>query len=690
MPSDVSHLAEDLEKSQSRALQKLSITPDDPTIHNALGVIAGARGDLAKALDVFNQALALSPTYAEAHMNKGLVLELLGRTSEAFTAFTTAADLTPDFAEAEAKQRALSSQLNVATPPSRWRPSVTARLKRALGGLQRGHTDVPTADRASGKLHEVKLRRFLDRNTRDLATVLGLAHRFKNEERLVEAEHFFRYALRLDPKNETATLALALALEAFQRIPEAIALLAPFAAARPADKRLLPLLLRLKTALCDWQDYEALYAESTAIVRRAPSSIEPFAALALWDDPAIQLASAQAYIGRKTRGISPRSHNRPSRPKDRISIGYLSADFHQHAVATLAAELFELHDRSRFHISGYSLWADDGSAYRRRIAAGCDRMVSLWAVPDAAAAAQVAADDIDILIDLTGYTRNGRPEILAHRPAPVQVSYLGYTSTLGATFVDYTIADDIVTGADADPAYTEKLVRLPDAYQINDRKRPRPRAGSRREYGLPENATVFCSFSSSSKISPSLFTLWIKIIREVPDSVLWLRSWAPEVAQNLRAAWAKEGLGQDRLIFADNTDYEGHLARYGAADLALDTFAHGGHTTASDALWMGCPLISCAGKTFSARVGASLLNAVGLPELVTASPDEYAACAVTLAKTPGALKSLRGRLEGLRDHCALFDSPRKARQLEWAYRQMWDIYCKGEAPRPFAVPREVV
>ncbi len=672
-------LAHDLQQSIERLTQKLSLTPNAPTLHNALGVMLGARGDVALALEAFNHAVVLEPNFAEALDNKGHILEMLGRPDEALAAFTAAAALAPHYADAESRIAELSSLLGRPLPKSPWQMSWTGRIKAALATSAGEAIDQSTPENV---LRE-KLRRF----PRDVSCALALGLRLLDQDRHVEAQHFFRYVLELAPTSGQAAVGLAESLEETGKAAQAIEVLTAAKDTADGDLRLLPRLLRYKIELCDWRGHAELLAAVTELVRRAPESIDPFATLILWDDPALQLASAKAFAERLRQGLQPRAHGIGVK-KPRLRLGYISADFRQHAVATLVAELFELHDRAQFQIRAYSLALDDRSPLRQRIESACDAFVSLWGLSIETAAAKIAADGIDILIDFTCYTGKGQPRILARRPAPIQVNG-GITCSMGADFIDYIIADKIVLPESDDRWYVEKAARLPGCYQLNDRKRPRPKASPRGAYGLPETAIVFCSFSTPFKITPGVFSLWMRILARVPESVLWLRGWSADVEMNLRAECRAEGIDPSRLIFAPLGDYEMHLSRYGVADLALDTLVHGGHTTISDALWMGCPAVTLPGRTFTARAGASLLRAAGAADLVVDSLKDYEDLVVRLANTPGSLAALRDRLEAGRLTCRLFDSARMVRELEWAYRRMWDIHASGAAPQAFDVPTDL-
>ncbi len=682
MTSASEALTSDMEWALTVARSKLAHNPDDPTLQNALGVIAGAEGDPARALVHFDRALALCPTYAEAHVNRGLALEILGRTEEALQAFTTACELTPDYVEAEQKVESLSNALTRTVPPRAWpEPSW---LHRGMQGL--------LSRRSASKPHpnhdELSLRARLRGKRSDVPSLLALANVLKNAKRAAEAECFLRYSQQYEPDNAGLAIMLALLLDSTQRKAEAAAVLSRFESTSSDDDRLFPLLLRLRADLCDWDGYHELYEKATNAVRRTPGAIEPFAALSLWDDQNIQALAATAFAARNYPPQVPMVQVAHSGPRaQRLRVGYLSGDFHQNAVASLVAEVFELHDRDRISVHAYAVGPDDGSSIYQRIAAACDSFQPLWRKPAREIAGKISSDRIDVLIDLSGYTRHGRPDVLALRPAPIQVNN-GQAATMGASFMDYIIADCVVIPEVQPQFYAEKVVRLAQPFQPNDRKRPLPRA-PRKDFGLGDDEVVFCSFSTPSKISPTLFTIWMRILAQVPDSILWLRGWSPDVNANLQRTARMCGISSERLLFAENCDYETHLSRYSVVDLALDTFAHGGHTTASDALWQGCPIVTCTGQTFSARVGTCLLQAAGLPEFVTGSPAEYEALIVRLGLDRKYLRSIRGRLEATRYTCALFDSPATTRQLEWAYQRMWHLHIAGEAPQAFDVPSDL-
>ena len=414
--------------------------------------------------------------------------------------------------------------------------------------------------------------------------------------------------------------------------------------------------------------------------------MNPFVFLSLDTTPRQQWLCAQRWAAKRL-GAGWRTARRAPRQGPhygRLPVGGLQ----EHATAHLTAELFPLHDRRRFRVIGYSYGRDDGSAARRQLRDSFNEFVDLLDCSHAESAARIRSDGVDILVDLKGYTTDARPEIPLLRPAPIQVNYLGYPGTMGCDAVDYVMIDGTVVPADEQQYFAERLVHLPDCYQVNDRRRPiAPRTPSRVECGLPEAAFVFCCFNSAYKITAPMFDVWMRLLDGVPGSVLWLLDPGTAAAANLRReAESRLAGGAARLVFAPSLENPEHLARFRVAGLFLDTLPYNAHTLASDALWGGCPVITCMGRAFPGRVAASLLRAIGLPELVTHTLSDYEALALELARDPFRLRAIREKLQANRLTAALFDSRRFTRHLESAYETMWRIHLSGEAPRPFAVP----
>ena len=440
-------------------------------------------------------------------------------------------------------------------------------------------------------------------------------------------------------------------------------------------------------ALCAWSRLDSQWSRIRAAVSEMPDgSVSPFYFLCIPSTAEEQLLCARAWDSVRTEplGSGPHARRHPagSSSHGRLRIGYLSSDFREHAVAHLIAELFERHDRTAVHVTAYSTGPDDGSALRSRIMSAVDDFVDLTGIADPVAAGRIAADEIDILLDLNGHTEMERPRLLALHPAPVQVNYLGYPGSSGAPYMDYIIVDRFIAPPAQRDAYGERLAYMPDCYQPNDRMRSiAAELPSRSICGLPDAGFVFSAFNQSYKITPNMFQVWMRILAATPASVLWLldsNAWATE---NLKLEAQRAGISSRRLVFAPKMAMPQHLARQRLADLFLDTLPVNGHTTTSDALWVGLPVLTCAGSTFASRVAGSLLHAVGLPELVTTSLREYEALAVELAHDPRRLAGLRNRLRANRDQALLFDCARYTRNLEALFRRMWDEYTRGAIDR---------
>jgi protein O-GlcNAc transferase len=367
-------------------------------------------------------------------------------------------------------------------------------------------------------------------------------------------------------------------------------------------------------------------------------------------------------------------------------VGYVCGEFRAQATKYLAAGLFEQHDRSRFHVTAFDNTPPNSSALRDRVTAAFDDFVPIQHLSDREAAALIASRDIDILVNLNGYFGVQRMGIFAHRPALLQVNYLGFPGTLGADYIDYILADAEVIPEGEEQFYAEKVVRLPGAYQINDGSRLLPAPDARAAHGLPETGFVFCHFNHAFKITPEMFDLWMRLLRNVPSSVLWILESNELFAANVRRHVAQAGVDPARLILAPRIDHAAHISRLALGDLFLDSLPCNSHTTASDALWAGLPLLTCRGKTFPGRVAASLLRAVGLPELIAEDLQEYESRALMLAREGALLRSCRDHLARDSTRRALFDTAGKTRQIEAAYEQMMSRCTRGESPVSFTVP----
>jgi predicted O-linked N-acetylglucosamine transferase (SPINDLY family) len=657
----------------------LAIRPDDIKILNNRGNIFLDLQRHSEALDSFEKGLALKPGDAALAANRAAVLFALGRFAEALGAFDSALANRPDDIALLHKRTETLLKLE------RWEevlqncerilslnPKDSLALSQrglALDDLQR-HSEAATSFRAA-----LEIDPSLSAVRNNLGVVLSRLGDYEG------ALASFHAGLARDPQNVELLYNRGNALANLKRFPEALSDYEATLARQPDHAYAFGSLAGTALAVCDWKRTRHL---ATEIAAHPETFVQPLSLLGYSDDPARLLASARLATRAWVPGLpQPLWEGVPYR-HDKIRLAYLSADFKDHATAWLAAELFESHDRERFHLTAISYRPDDGGAMRARLAKAFDRFIDVSRHSDAQVAQMLREMEIDIAVDLNGYTLGGRPRVLSFRPAPVQVNYLGFPGSMGAPFFDYIIADPVLAPFTEQVFFDEKIVHLPHSYQPNDTRRVMAARPSRKEAGLPETGFVFCCFNNSWKITEPLFDVWMRLLAAVPGSVLWLLDDNPAAQANLKSEAAKRNVDPERLVFAPRMDQAAHLARHRLAGLFLDTLPCNAHTTASDALWSGLPVLTCAGKSFAGRVAASLLMAAGLPELVRRDLDSYAAFALKLALEPQLLEDLRRRVEGARAS-PLFDVRRYCRNIEAAYTQMWRRAESGVAPASFAV-----
>jgi protein O-GlcNAc transferase len=659
----------------------IALQPGFPEAHTNRGNALRDLKRFDQALISHDKAIALRPEFAEAHVNRGNVLRDLKRLDEALASHDKAIALRPRFAEAYVNRGSALRDLK--------------RLDEALASYDKAIAFKPDYAEAHSNRGKVlwDLRR-LDEALASYARAITLkpdygdaynnrGNALRDLGRLDEALASYDKAIALQPKYAEAHSNRGGVLVDLKRHEDAVA---SYEAALAIEPDLPPArqgIVMVAQAICD----RSLGAKlAGGLTDGNFHDFTPFALLAHCDDPAAHLRCATYHIHEKVPTALRPLWSGTARLHDKIRVAYVSADFRDHAVAHLIAGLIESHDRSCFEIIGISLGADDRSAKHRRLVKAFDQFHSVRGESNLAVATLMHELEIDIAVDLLGHTRDSRPEILAHRPAPIQVNYLGYPGTMGATFIDYVIADPIVLPFDQQPFYTERIVHLPECYQVNDAKRLiSEQTPSRTEAGLPEHGFVFCSFNNNFKINAPVFDVWMRLLRSVDGSVLWLLRDSGPAERNLRGAAAAGGVDPTRLVFAERLPLEQHLARHRLADLFLDTLPYNAHTTASDALWTGMPVVTCRGRAFAGRVAASLLNAVGLPDLVTGDLQAYEALALRLASDPALLSSLRDRLARNRLTHPLFDTDRARRHIEAAYTTMLEFSRTGESPRNFSI-----
>jgi predicted O-linked N-acetylglucosamine transferase (SPINDLY family) len=650
--------------------------PRDAAALHYSGVALYQMGRHAEALDRLRASVAIEAGDADAWSNLGLVLLAIGHRRAAVEVFEKSAQLAPGSAEI---------LTNLASGYSAWgRHAQAEALARKLLASDATHAKawfiLALALQPQGRMLEA-----LDAVTKAAGLAPGEAG-YAGLRAQIEigigapdkARATLDKALARNPMSAPLRFELAGLLENRLADPAGAATAyEQVLRVEPTHGPALGQLAFLRGRMADWRERDALVKSYGDAVAKATPALSPFAFLSLPSTRAEQRKCAETWVSGMA-GVEPLPRRRVL-SAGRLRIGYLSADFHAHATAFLAAGLFERHDRSRFEVFGYSTGPDDRSPMRARLQRAFDRFVDAQGRDPFAVADAIRADAIDILVDLKGHTLDSTPIVLARRPAPIQVHYLGYPGTIAGGLVDYLIGDPVVTPPEHAADYGESIAALPDTYQVNDRERPIAESPPRSALGLPETGTVLVSFNQTYKINPDVFDAWMAILRAVPDSVLWLltKSDAEPAIANLRREAQARGVEFDRIVFARHRPNPEYLALYRHADLFLDTWPYNAHTTASDALWAGCPVLTVLGETFAGRVAASLLHAVGLPELVVPTRERYVAKAIALAGDRAELARLRAHLDGPGRESVLFDTQRTTRALEAAYATMAEQFRSG-------------
>lgn len=648
-----------LDEAATAQRRALEMEPDNAQAHNNLGTVLRSQGMLDQAADCYRRALSIEPDDAELHFNFGNVHRDQENASEAIGCYRRAIELRPGYADAWNNLGLTQQTLG------HW-DDAAASYHQALAARP-DHVDalnnLGTALQAMGDF-EGAMKAY----QQVISVVPDYAKAHFNMGSIQQETD--------DPEGAVASLEKALELD-------------------PDDPDAFASLFDVRESVCDWRDRDTTFRRLVALTERQiaagiKTAMNPFRALARPLQPAMQLALARTWSAGIERHMEASrntlAYSFQGRDHDRLRVGYLSNDLGYQPMTDLIQGLPGLHDRGKFEIFIYSFHQDDGSTYRKRIEAESEHFIDILIMSHGESAQRIFDDEIDVLVDLKGFTQNTRLEILALRPAPVQVGYIGFPGTTGAEFLDYILTDEIVTPREMAPHYSEKLVFLPDCYLMTDdgQATPEPRF-TRAECGLPEDAFVFCCFNAPYKIEPGIFDAWMRILSQVPNGVLWLYRGHPLGEANLKREAEARGIAGDRLVFAGKMPKDDHLARHGCADLFLDTFYYTAHTTAVDALWMGLPVLTCPGEHFVSRVSASLLRAIGMPEMIMANLDDYERRAVRLATDPRDLRGLGDKLMANRRTRPLFDSPAITRNLERAYQGMWEIFQAGDPARSFAV-----
>ena len=630
------HKAGDVGQAAGIYADILSRNPTHPGALHLLGVLFYQSGSGARGAHLISQAVELEPDNPVFLMNLGNALQCDGQLTRAEESFRRALAVRPDFAEA------------------------FNNLGTTLAG-------------------QFRLNEAIDCFGRAISINPSNPEPYNNRGNAYQAlKHFdpahldFREALRLRPDYADAHSNLGYALVELNRLDEAVA---SFESATRIDRDfeyVRGALHHTKMRICDWSNYVAeVDSLLQDLTQRGAKCVPAFAILSISDSLSVQRRAAEIWASDKHPSQDESCPIRDRHPDDRVRIGYYSADFYQHATAYLIAEIFELHDKTRFEVIAFHFGPLTGDPMQRRIEASVDSFQDVSHQSDYDIAQLSRALGIDIAIDLKGFTQNQRAGIFANRAAPVQINFLGYPGTMGAGYIDYIIADSELIPEESRSYYTEDIIYLPGSYQPNDRQRVVSfDTPTRSQLGLPEQGFVYCCFNNNFKINPDVFDAWIEILNSVPGSVLWLLEDNPGATRNLRREAHSRGLAIDRIFFAQRAPLADHLARHRLADLFLDTWPYNAHTTASDALWAGLPVLTWRGESFAARVGASLLRAVDLPELIMENRENYVKKAIELGQNPTLVTALNERLRSGRMTASLFDSVSFTRKLEAAYLEL--------------------
>jgi predicted O-linked N-acetylglucosamine transferase (SPINDLY family) len=667
------HQQGQLDQAANIYQQLLEIDPRNADSLHLLGVIAYQTGNHKSAVDMINHAIQINPHVAIYYFNFGNALQKLKQFDSAVTSYDKATALKPDFSEA------YSNRGNAQQELKQFDSAVTSYDKAIelkpdfpeaysnRGNAQQELKQFDSAVASYDKAIELKPDYAKAYSNRGIA--------LKELKQFDAALSSYNKAIAINPDFVEAYSNRGIALQELKQFDAAIASYDKAIELKPDYDYLLGRRLYLKMHMCDWQEFESTVSDLSTKIQSNAKASPCFPLLALPIGLADLRKSAEIWNIDKNPPMSSLGPIIKRSKQLKIRIGYYSADFHNHATANLMAELFERHDKAKFELIAFSYGPDTKDEMQVRICQAFDQFINVTTMSDKAIAQLSRKLGIDIAIDLKGLTTDTRLGIFSYKAAPIQVSYLGYPGTLGVDYIDYLIADKTLIPTNSQQHYSEKIVYLPNSYQVNDRQKViAPTQFTKQELGLPQEAFVFCCFNNNYKITPVVFNTWVRILKAVDASVLWLLEDNPSSAKNLQKEAVLRGLDLTRLVFAKRMDLTEHLARHKVADLFLDTLPYNAHTTASDALWAGLPVLTCVGESFASRVAASLLNAIELPELVTETQTEYEALAIELATSPTKLKEIKEKLRRNRFTTPLFDTTLFTSHIEAAYKNMYEQY----------------
>ncbi len=639
------------EEAEDLYIHLLKLDPSFIKAYNNLGIILRTKGDLEGAKKCYLKATELDPKYFQGYSNLGNVLKMEGKFVEAAKYYQKALEISPDFADAHNN---LGGALQL-----------LGRLEEAAKSYEQAIKIAPGYMDAYGNLGGVLL-------------MMG---------KIGEAEICLR-AVQNAPNMPEPIYNLANLLKEKGELPEAVGLYKKVIAQKEDFSDAYNGLLDCLKQLCEWEEVRKVSTKLNDLTKEELNKAgrtgeTPFTAISRSDEPLRNLQIARSWSNQIQNAVSSPNpgfyFDRLRKTHSKIRIGYLSRDFTDHPVGHIIKSMFGRHNRRKFEIYCFSFGGKKDDKFRKKIEKTCDHFVDVSSMSFLDTARRIHAEEIDILVDLMGHTSGNRLEIMAMHPSPVQISYLGFPGSMGADFIDYQIVDKVIIPESMEKYYSEKLIFMPDCYQINDSSQKISKKKFKKaDFGLPEKVFVFCSFNRAFKITPEVFNSWMRILKTIPKSVLWLQKPHPVAEENLRREAKKRGINTDRLVFSSMIPLEKHLKRLMLADLMLDTFIYSGGATTNHAIRMGIPVITLAGKTYLSRMSTSLLTAVGLPELITGSMEDYEKLAIRLARNPNKLKIIKERLVKNNVATKLFDTKWFVKNLELAFIKVFKVYKDGE------------
>lgn len=647
----------DLTRAAISYLDAIRINPNNETAYCNLGNIYLDIGQLKSAVKCYKKAISIKPNYANAICNLGATYGRKGELKKALTCYQKVIEIEPNH------------------------PLVYIFLGNIM--LAQGSYDEA----------EMCYKMGLEKDNSSVQAHNNLGTAYAKKQQYGNAVKEYKKALKIDPNFSMALTNLATAYTAADKTELALKFYKESYEADPDNSSNVANLYHQLKAAAEWDNIKNIENKLDRLTKKeiamgVKTGEEPFINIIRTDDKEQNLKLATLWSKNLNEGITHQKKFKYANSKrdHRVRIGYYSAHFHDHPTGHLIQKLFSLHNRDIFEVYIYSCGPDDESIYYNNIKFSADKFTDLTSVNFADSAQMINEDQIDILIDLDGYTDNNRLEVLALRPAPIQVTYLGFPGTTGSNFIDYLIADKVVVPQNHRKFYSENLVYLPPTYQVNDSSQKITKGTyPRSKFSLPENVFIFCCFNGSYKIEPESFEAWMNILKRVPKSVLWLLKTNKTADINLKEEAKKRNLNPNRLIFANRMPRNKHIKRLALADLALDTFTVNGHTTTSDMLWAGVPVITLQGKHFASRVASSILTSVGLTDLISKNKKDYEDLAVKLALFPSKLKKIKTELNSQRSSAALFNTEVFANHFNNALIKMWEIYKTGKLPEQITV-----